>query len=211
MLSSDFENLRWLAGPTACGAASFVMAMTNTVHPPGGATAVLAAVDPMTEAIGWMFVPLLLLGSVLMFGVAILVNNIQRQFPVFWWTPREVGGWWRDRKLVSDVESIAAVPEKTEEEIEEKVKGRKPSHVLEPSGFEQMIILTPDRVMLPEGFSLENESAQILQVLRSRLRKWRQNHHDDVSREQEHYVEPVTSGTTCGSDTTHVEWPTHIR
>jgi hypothetical protein len=206
MLTPDYASLRWLAAPTACGVASFVMAMTNTVHPPGGATAVLAAIDPTTEAMGWMFVPFILLGSLLMFGVAILVNNIQRQFPVFWWTPRDVGSWWKKTRLAQDVESIAPVPEKIEEDIIEEIEGRKPSHVLETSGFKQMIILTPDRVMLPEGFAIDDESAQILQVLRHELRLWRQSDDDDAVND-EHRVEQVVSGESYGSETTHVERP----
>lgn len=91
----DFLQSWALASLRACGVASFVMSMTGTVHPPGGATAVLAAVDPTTEALGWMFVPFIMLGSVFMFCVACLINNIQRQFPVFWWTPRETGSWWK--------------------------------------------------------------------------------------------------------------------
>ena len=41
-----FLDLRWLAGALAVGASSAVMSMTKTVHPPAGATALLAATTP---------------------------------------------------------------------------------------------------------------------------------------------------------------------
>lgn len=86
-----FADYGWVAGAVGCACASLVMSMTNTVHPPGGATAVLASTNAEIIALGWMFVPLILLASLLMLCVALLVNNILRQYPVFWWTPEDVG------------------------------------------------------------------------------------------------------------------------
>jgi len=159
MLSADFEDIRWIAGPLACGIASFVMAMTNTVHPPGGATALLAVVDPTVAAMGWMFVAFILLGSSLMFVVAMLVNNIQREFPVFWFTPKDVGMWWRRKKNTSnadDIEKIVGIEQK----------------VTEHSGCRNTIIVTSGRVMLPLGFVLDSEQEQMLQILRDQLMEW---------------------------------------
>ncbi|KAK7995910.1 hypothetical protein PG991_015377 [Apiospora marii] len=92
------HDLTWLAGALACASATAVMGLTGTVHPPAGATALLAVVNPDVRVLGWLLIPVILLGSILMFGVALLVNNVQRRFPVFWWTSGEVGGWWRKRK-----------------------------------------------------------------------------------------------------------------
>ncbi|KAK8058217.1 hypothetical protein PG994_008665 [Apiospora phragmitis] len=94
------HDLTWLAGALACASATAVMALTGTVHPPAGATALLAVVDADVRALGWFLVPVMLLGSTLMLGVALLVNNLQRRFPVYWWTAGEVGGWWRDRRRI---------------------------------------------------------------------------------------------------------------
>ncbi|KAK6833854.1 Transmembrane protein [Apiospora arundinis] len=91
------HDLTWLAGALACASATSVMALTGTVHPPAGATALLAVVDADVRGLGWFLIPIILLGCSLMFGVALLVNNIQRRFPVYWWTSGEVGGWWRNR------------------------------------------------------------------------------------------------------------------
>jgi hypothetical protein len=180
MFDDNFTNIRWIAGPLSCGLASFFMAMTNTVHPPGGATALLAAVDPTVIAMGWMFVPLLLLGSVLMLVIALLINNIQRQFPVFWWTPRDVG--------------VQRKPDIENSGIEEKETTQKASlDSVGQSGFKQTIVLSPDRILIPEGFPLDPEQIQVLEVLRIRLREWTVNDEHD-----QHF-------TFSGSDTTHVE------
>ncbi|KXH62604.1 HPP family protein [Colletotrichum nymphaeae SA-01] len=44
-LSPHFDSIRWLGGALSCALATTVMALTKTVHPPAGATALLAVVD----------------------------------------------------------------------------------------------------------------------------------------------------------------------
>lgn len=186
MLSADFENIRWIAGPLACGVASFVMAMTNTVHPPGGATALLAAVDPTVAAMGWMFVPFILLGSGLMFGVAMLVNNVQRQFPVFWWTPKDVGMFWSKDKIRHN-------PDDAEKMIGLGGEERR----RQSSGIKQTILLSANDIVLPIGFVLDYEQEQMLQILRDRLREWR-SHEEGLAHEG-------SGAFSCNSEKTDME------
>lgn len=170
MLDPNFENIRWIAGPIACGLASFVMSMTKTVHPPGGATAVLASVDPTTINMGWMFVPFVILGSVLMFGMACLVNNIQRQFPIFWWTPYEVGSWWREgeQDCSPDIESLgSAVSETGEIDFKDDQMVQTHTGDINPS---HVILLTADRLIIPNGIRVDRNIAQTLELLKNKLR-----------------------------------------
>lgn len=88
LLSEQFVDIQWIAGALACAAATALMALTKTVHPPAGATALLAVVDNQLLGMGWLFIPLVLLSCALMLGVALIVNNIERQFPIYWWTPQ---------------------------------------------------------------------------------------------------------------------------
>jgi hypothetical protein len=90
LLSSHFDNVRWVAGALACASATSIMALTKTVHPPAGATALLAVVDDNVVHLGWFLIPVVLCGCGLMLVVALLVNNIQRQFPMYWWTPEDL-------------------------------------------------------------------------------------------------------------------------
>lgn len=86
--SNRFEDLRWLAGALAVGAASVVMSITKTVHPPAGATALLAATNIEIQVLGWWLLPLVLLAAMLMLASALVSNNLAgRRFPIYWWTP----------------------------------------------------------------------------------------------------------------------------
>lgn len=90
LLSSRFDDIHWIGAALACALATTVMALTKTVHPPAGATALLAVVDPNLREIGWFLIPVMLLGCTLMLGVALVVNNIERRFPMYWWIPEDL-------------------------------------------------------------------------------------------------------------------------
>lgn len=125
-----------------------------------------------------------------MFLVALLINNIQRVFPVFWWTPRDVG-----RKAMND-------EEKNWNGEGKDGKGRRENEgrieQIEHAGFRQMIVLSGSGVVVPEGFALGLEEEQILEVLRDRLREWGGDSEGEKQGER-HFG--------SGSDTTHVEHP----
>ena len=49
-----FNELRWLAGSLSTATAIVAMQITETTHPPAGASALLAAVDPEITDLGWL-------------------------------------------------------------------------------------------------------------------------------------------------------------
>lgn len=59
----------------------------QTTHPPAGATALLPCVDPGIWALKWYLLPVVLLSSSLVLTSALIVNNVQRQYPKFWIAP----------------------------------------------------------------------------------------------------------------------------
>ena len=63
------------------------MQATTTTHPPAGATALLPCVDLAVHGIGWYYLPVVLLSSLIVLVTALLFNNIQRQYPKFWISP----------------------------------------------------------------------------------------------------------------------------
>ena len=78
----------WLAAAVAVATAIAVMHLTKTLHPPGGATALIAVIGgESVHSLGYMYalVPVGLGALVLLF-VALLVNNIpkSRRYPEFW-------------------------------------------------------------------------------------------------------------------------------
>ncbi|KAI9158157.1 HPP family protein [Paramyrothecium foliicola] len=89
-LSDRFDEIRWVAGALSCAAATALMALTKTVHPPAGATALLAVANQDVTQLGWFLLPVMLLGLALMLAVALIINNIERQFPIYWWTPENL-------------------------------------------------------------------------------------------------------------------------
>jgi hypothetical protein len=161
---SEFEKIRWIAGAISCGVASAVMLLTGTVHPPGGASAVLAATSPEVTQMGWYFVGLVLWGSTLMLFVGLAVNNVQRRFPVYWWTPAEVGRDMRRKK--GDEEGGGDEQGSSGNEDEKKEQG--PEDGKEGS---RAISISAHGVTLPEVFALNREEAEVLERLRVRLRK----------------------------------------
>ena len=79
----------WLAAAAAVSLAMLVMQLTNTLHPPGGATALIAVIgSAKVHALGFLYVLIPVgLGALVMLLVAVLVNNIpaNRRYPLFWW------------------------------------------------------------------------------------------------------------------------------
>jgi len=136
------------------------MGLTNTIHPPAGATALLAATTPEITELGWFLVPLILLGSVLLVAVGCVTNNIQRQFPVYWWTAADLS-----RPLEDDVERKGE-----NDEQEGGVSERTPSE--QDIGEKRPHISISDRhIEIPEWLSLDAEERSMLEVLRSKLKE----------------------------------------
>lgn len=78
----------WLAGAVAVATAIAFMHATKTLHPPGGATALIAVIgSEEIHNLGYLYaiVPAGL-GAVIMLIVALLINNIpkSRRYPEFW-------------------------------------------------------------------------------------------------------------------------------
>jgi len=98
----------YLLAPLACGLASATMSLTGAVHPPGGATAVLAVTDPGLRALGWNLVPLTAIACTVMIVVACLMGNVVRRYPVWWWSAGECGTRWkRNYPAAEDTEAVA--------------------------------------------------------------------------------------------------------
>jgi hypothetical protein len=82
------DSVNWVAAPVGVGVAVLVMQITRTVHPPGGATALLLASQvPHGRWASWIGVPAVMIGSLGMLVIALLMNLIApgRRYPTFWW------------------------------------------------------------------------------------------------------------------------------
>jgi CBS-domain-containing membrane protein len=81
-------DITWLAGSAAVSISIAAMLLTNTLHPPGGATALIAVIgSPVIHDLGYFYavVPVAI-GALVLLLVALVVNNIapNRKYPLFW-------------------------------------------------------------------------------------------------------------------------------
>ncbi len=78
----------WLAAAVAVSTSIAVMHFTKTLHPPGGATALIAVIGGENiHNLGYLYVLMpAALGAIVMLLVALIVNNIpkSRKYPEFW-------------------------------------------------------------------------------------------------------------------------------
>ncbi|KAJ1967986.1 hypothetical protein IWQ62_001519 [Dispira parvispora] len=91
-ITDDPESLRWLSSSLAVAGSIVIMQILGCVHPPGGATA-LSAVSggPQIYNLGFLFIAVpILLGVSVMLGVALIFNNFQRHYPVYWWKKKTI-------------------------------------------------------------------------------------------------------------------------
>ena len=194
-----FHTLRWLAGALSVGTASVVMAMTKTVHPPAGATALLCATSADVTELGWWTLALILLACMLMLVSALILNNIFRRFPVYWWTPADLKEAhkkrWSSDNDQNDVEKASQAVRDTEEVSVKKLSSSTESaSTVSPSHQElagttissttsrtkqdlqlkrainHEIVIRHDHIVIPDWMEVDDWETGVLQVLQERLR-----------------------------------------
>ena len=84
-----FKDYLWLACGSAVALAFFIMELTKSMHPPGGATALLAVIGGTAiHDLGfyYVFIPTGL-GAIILMLIALFFNNIshKRHYPKYWW------------------------------------------------------------------------------------------------------------------------------
>lgn len=82
------KNFPWLAAAFAVSVSIAIMSLTHTVHPPAGATALIAVYsNDMIHRLGFMYILVpVLAGAVILVLVAVVMNNLfpSRRYPVYW-------------------------------------------------------------------------------------------------------------------------------
>lgn len=83
-----FGGNPWLAASFAVSTSIALMHLTKTLHPPGGATALIAVIgSDGIHSLGYLYVLIpVAIGASLMLLIALFVNNIpkNRRYPEFW-------------------------------------------------------------------------------------------------------------------------------
>lgn len=80
-------DIVWLTAPTAVSLSIIAMQYTKTLHPPGGATALIAVTgSAKIKALGFLYVIYpVLSGTLILLAVALIFNNLtaHRQYPAY--------------------------------------------------------------------------------------------------------------------------------
>lgn len=168
LLSPRHDELWWIAGPLGCALATLVMVLTKTVHPPAGATALLAIVDANTRHLGWFLLPVVLLSSVLILASALIFNNIQRKFPLHWWTPDTLS-----RQQTKEFDSSSSETESEEtyrmsQALERGGVTGPPAPIPAPSELDH-IAVKHGQVLIPDGIILAPDEVEFLERLSRRI------------------------------------------
>lgn len=78
-------DILWLSAPLAVALSIILMQITKTLHPPGGATALIAVTgSTQIKTLGYLYVIFpVLLGTLILFFTALIFNNMttNRQYP----------------------------------------------------------------------------------------------------------------------------------
>jgi len=145
----------------AVGLSSAVMGMTKTVHPPAGATALLAVTSDEVQDLGWFLVGLIVLGTTMMILVACILNNIMRRYPIYWWAPAHTGQIYHRGKVEDAPKDVEKAEEVGDDDVDDE--GR-----IERSERE-LISIDANKIVVPGWMTLGVEEKGVLEVLRNRL------------------------------------------
>lgn len=89
----------WLTAPLAVSLSIVFMQYTKTLHPPGGATALIAVIgSEKIKALGYIYVlSPVFTGTLILFIIALIFNNItpNRKYP----TNRRLTRWFKEKSL----------------------------------------------------------------------------------------------------------------
>lgn len=152
-LNPNAENYTELGGALACGVTTALMVLTGTVHPPAGATALLAVTNAQTVGLGWFLFPVMILGITLMQSAALVINNIQRRYPMYWWTSQPLSG---DRDV--DVESDREKRNQTGSQYEESL-----------TDVPRRLVVERGDIWVPNGVFVSAEERLVLDRISARL------------------------------------------
>lgn len=171
-----FGKYQWLCGAIACATASTLTAITKTVHPPAGATALLAAVNGPITALGWYYIPVVMLSAALFVTMALIVNNIERHYPAYWWVAGPVGPDLKAQKTSEESKSpssnggrvSSAEQAPSVEYINEPVEttGSRMNPIYGP---EVSVVVGASKIIVPTDIEISQDEKSMLKTLQQKL------------------------------------------
>lgn len=152
LLSTSGRANYWASGALSVGVASVAMSLLNCVHPPAGALALLPSVDEGVRQLGWWYLPVQLVSSVLIIAVAMVTGNLIRSYPQYWWSALATGAPLRHPPPLPSLKP-------------------QPSH--EGISFDGLheIRITKNDIVVPAAFDVSELEAEWLNELQHQLKR----------------------------------------
>lgn len=152
----------WASGALSVGVSSVLMSILNCVHPPAGASALLPSIDAEIQEMSWWYLPVQIISSLLIITVACITGNVFRSYPVYWWSPGDVG----PPKKVEPVEELKPEEPETHEQLDlEEV-------ILVRSSNTKQIIISHEEIVVPKGLDLDELDLEWLETFRLKIEKF---------------------------------------
>jgi CBS-domain-containing membrane protein len=85
VVNAGFPGALPLGAALSVGLSVCLMGALGVQHPAGGGTAFLAVASPEAVALGWLFIPSVVLGAGCLVGFAALGGLAGRRYPLWWW------------------------------------------------------------------------------------------------------------------------------
>ncbi|CAN3367947.1 hypothetical protein DICA1_F38864 [Diutina catenulata] len=150
-LGSGARANMWASGALSVAVASVAMSVLNCVHPPAGASALLPSIDDRIREMGWWYLPVQIVSSLLIICVAMITGNVVRRYPVFWWSPEATGSAARSPVEFTPAKSASTKSSK--------------------NVVEDTITVTGNTLLVPEQLQLDEVEIEFLETLQAKLRE----------------------------------------
>ena len=156
--------------------------------------------------LGWLYVGVMVLGTVIMIAAASVVNNVQRRFPVYWWAPASAAAPVPVAKEEKDVESqgVGKTTNKLSREDGPSREGdgdgvdgeEGRGDVRHREDAEDVVISAGRGIVLPARVHVSEEELEVLRILAERLRELQETN-------ELHKVETTGTHSLASTDTLH--------
>ncbi|KAI7867127.1 HPP family-domain-containing protein [Spinellus fusiger] len=157
------QTVRWVAAATAVAITLLCTQVTKTVHPPAGATALLAVVQDNIVKLNWLYIAVILVSVLIQLGIALIINNIERRYPLYWWTPNA------SPAPAKDITSERVLPktETSSQTLDDTY------NAVASESYEARLFMVPGRPILMPKNILSEEEEHVLMGIQEKLdRHW---------------------------------------
>lgn len=163
-LSASGQAHYYVSGALSVAVLSVAMTVLNCVHPPAGASALLPSIDSAIREMGWWYLPVQLVSSVLMISTAAVTGNVIRVYPSFWWTSGKVG------KLPKEDIEKAETLERTQTTESELYRRETEKRYGVRFTDGKTIEITKEEILLPRGIQFDELAYGWLETLQKELK-----------------------------------------